>query len=395
MNTILYPVNALGIAGAEQQLLALVQGLDKSRFRPIVAPLYSGWVGEDAFHEVSDVEIVSLHRKGKYDPSPLVKLTALLKSRQVDIVQPFLTPATFFGLLPALVVRTPIKIVTERCGVRLTRGIGNQIYRFLEDRLTRYADIAVANSEAGREDLIRRGIPFSKTHVVYNGLNPERLVPDPVHVAEIRARLGVPEDGAAVGILATLTPAKDHATFLRAAGSLSRRHPEMRFAIIGDGPLRPELERLTATLGLADRVMFCGFQTQVADFLAACDLLVSSSRDNEGTSNSILEAMALNIPVVATDVGGTRELVQDRSTGYLVAAGDHAAIAAAIEAALIHPEEARMIATRAREMIDTRFSLKSMVSQYERLYERLLNTVPRTAPAPRYEFGMDRVRTRE
>jgi glycosyltransferase involved in cell wall biosynthesis len=395
MNTIVFPVNALGIAGAEQQLLALVRGLDKNRYRPIIAPLYSGWAGEEVFHQAPDVEIVSLHRKGKYDPSPLAKMTALLRSRQADIVQPFLTPATFFGLLPALLVGTPIKIVTERCGVRLTRGVGNQMYRLMEDYLTRFANIAVANSEAGRQDLMRRGIPAAKTHVIYNGLNPERLRSDPARVAEHRARLGVPEDGAVVGILATLTPAKDHANFLRAAAALSQRHPGMRFAIVGDGPLRPKLEQLAGELGLSDNVVFFGFQTRVADCLAACDFLVSSSRDNEGTSNSILEAMALNIPVVATDVGGTRELVVDGRTGYLVPAADHAAIAAAIESALTHPEEAHAIAARARQMIESRFSLESMVSQYDALYERLLATVPRSSRSARYDLGLDGVGIQE
>src|SRR5688500_7416201 len=102
MRTLLYPVNELKIGGAEQQLLELVRGLDKSRFHPIVAPLYpAGTLGQE-FRAVPGAEVVDLARAGKYDPSPLWKLGRLLTSRRVDVVQPFLTPATLFGLLPAL-----------------------------------------------------------------------------------------------------------------------------------------------------------------------------------------------------------------------------------------------------------------------------------------------------
>ncbi|MPZ14499.1 MAG: glycosyltransferase [Chloroflexi bacterium] len=370
--TILFPVNLLGHAGAEQQLLALVRGLDKRRYRPIVAPLYHGGFGNETFRCVAGAEVVDLNRTGKFDFSVLGRMASLLRSRRVDIIQPFLTPATFFGLLPALLVNTPIRIATERCGVRLVRGVGNRLYQRLEDELTRYADAAVANSHAGRDLLIHRGINAEKTHVIYNGLNRERLRVDRSSVAEHRARLGVPESGAVVGILAALTAAKGHDTFLRAAAALSSRRTDVRYAVIGWGPLRTSLEELAVQLGLADKVIFFGYQMQVADYLAACDVIVSSSRDNEGCSNSILETMALNVPVVATDVGGTCELVEDRVTGYVVPVDDHEGIGAAIEDILTKPGEARAIADRARTMVDTRFSLQGMVKQYEMLYDELL-----------------------
>lgn len=372
MITILYPVNELKIGGAEQQLLELVRGLDKRRFQPIVAPLYPGGPLEAEFRAVPGVEVVDLRRKGKYDVSPLGRVASLLRARRVAIVQPFLTPATFFGLLPALLVGTPVKIVTERCGVRRDRQAGYKLYRNVEDRLTRFADAVVPNSLAGRDLLLQRGIPAEKIRVIYNGVNLERLKADPARVAAIRTRLGVPPGGEVVGILASLTPAKDHQTFLRAAALVSRERPDLRWAIVGDGPLRPRLETLASEVGLADRVVFFGYQRQVADFLAACDLLVSSSRDNEGLSNSILEAMALGVPVVATDVGGNRELVEDRVTGYLVPTEDPGALARAIGTALADAATRRALAERARRLVASRFSLASMVGAYERLYGNLL-----------------------
>ncbi len=381
MHSILYPVNALHHAGAEQQLLALVRGLDKERFRPIVAPLYPDGSLAAQFRAVPGLEVIDLGRRGKFDPSPLWKIGAILRSRRVAIVQPFLTPSTFFGLLPALGVRAPITIVTERCGVRRNRGAGYKTYRTIEDWLTRFADSVVPNSLAGAALLRERGIAAAKIQPIYTGLDRARLQPDPAQVAAHRATLGVPTGGKVVGILATLTPAKDHATFFRAAVQVAAARPDSRFAIIGEGALRAELTALVARLGEAERVTFFGYQSRVADYLAACDLLVSSSRDNEGASNSILEGMALGLPIVATDIGGNGELVRDGVTGRLTAIGDHAAIAAAILRAFDRPEETATLVANARRLVETEFSHEGMVAQYEALYARLLAAQDRAIPA--------------
>jgi glycosyltransferase involved in cell wall biosynthesis len=354
--------------------------LDKGRFRPIVAPLYPNGSLDAQFRAVPGVEVIDLSRRGKFDVAPLWKIASLLRSRRVDLIQPFLTPSTFFGLIPALLVGTPIKIVTERCGVRKSRGVGYKTYRTIEDWLTRFADSVVPNSRAGADLLRERGIADEKVRVIYNGIDRERLRLDPVQVAAHGTRLGVPLGGKVVGILATLTPAKDHATFLRAAALISAADDSVRYAIIGDGPLRAELEALAASLGLADRVTFFGYQSRVADYLAVCDVIVSSSRDNEGASNSILEAMALEIPVVATNIGGNGELVEDGVTGHLTAIGDHAAIAAAITRIFNNPAETDRLVANARRMVDTQFSHEGMVAEYEALYDRLLATKHR-APA--------------
>lgn len=372
MFTVLYPANELRIGGAEQQLLELVRGLNKTVFHPIVAPLYSGGPLDEEFRAVPGVEIVSLARSGKFDPSPLWRLASLCRSQKVDIVQPFLTPATFFGLVSAFSLGKPITIVTERCGVRNNRKAGYKIYRSVEDRLSHFANAVVANSAAGRDHLLSRSLPESKIRVFYNGINTERLQVDQSAVSAHRATLTVPDGGHVVGILASLTPAKDHHTFLRAAAEVSQRLPDTRYAIIGDGPLRTQLEQCVAELGLGDRVVFFGYQRRVADLLASCDVLVSSSADNEGCSNSILEAMTLRIPVIATDVGGNCELITPGITGWLTPARDHNSLARTIESVIANPTTTREVASRAQSMVESQFSLRRMVSDYEELYLELL-----------------------
>jgi glycosyltransferase involved in cell wall biosynthesis len=242
----------------------------------------------------------------------------------------------------------------------------------VEDWLARLSDVVVANSEAGRRLLASRGVPSERIQIIRNGVDPDRLQPDPVNVAACRAQLAVPEGGQVVGVLATLTPAKGHDTFLKAAALVGAGRPDTRFAIVGDGPLRASLEDQARSLGLRDRVVFFGHQPRVADYLGALDVLVSSSWDFEGHSNSILEAMSLGIPVVATDVGGNGELVQDGVTGRLVPVRDHAAIADRVGDLLTDRDGARALAANARTMVERRFGLQRMVTSYEALFTTLL-----------------------
>jgi len=370
----MFPINRLGSGGAEQQLLELVRGIDKERFQPLVVSLYPGYPGgvEPEVRQIPGVELICLNRKGKYDFLILNKMLFLLRQRKVDVIQPFLTPATFFGLLPAMINHTPVKVVTERSGVRLNISRGHKLYQKIEDFFTRFADSVVANSEAGMRLLVNRGINPARIKVIYNGINLERLTPDPNKVAQIRVRMGVPPDGMVVGIMAVLRPAKDHATFLQAAQVISQAMPQTRFAILGDGPLRASLENEAKELGLASHVVFYGLQRDVGSYISAFDVACLSSVDHEGCSNALLEAMALSKPVVATDIGGNRELVDHGKTGLLVPVRSPQALADAILTCLRQPDWARDMGQRARKMVLTRFSLERMVRDYEQLYEQAM-----------------------
>ena len=167
-------VNDLRYGGAERQLVELALGLDKERFNPLVVTLYAGEPLERELRHAPGVGLVSLERKGKWDFGALRRLSRLLRENDVHIIQPFLTPATAFGLSAAIMARTPVKIATERCGVRLNTSIGNKLYRFVEDRLTRYTDAVAPNSEAGRDYVLSRGINEDDVRVIYNGVAPER-----------------------------------------------------------------------------------------------------------------------------------------------------------------------------------------------------------------------------
>lgn len=370
--TVLYPITDLARDGAQRQLLELVKGLDKERFKPIVLTMRSGGDMELEFGEIPEVQVISLERHGKYDLTYPLRVLRLLRRMKVDVVQPFLTPATFFGLLPALLCRVPVKIATERNSKgRNSMGFGFCLYMQMEDFIARFADWVVSNSEAGRDYVIQRGIPRKRTRVIYNGVNLERLSVAEEDIGRIRSRLCIPPGGKVVGIMARLFPQKDHFTFLRAAAIINQTLPDTRFALVGDGPRRSALELLSQELGINSKTVFFGEQPDVGTYLSIFDVAVLTS-EAEGCSNSLLESMALGKPVVANDVGGNRELVDHGKNGLLVPFGDYNALADAIVNLLQNYESARIMGRRARENVISQFSVAHMVQQYEVLYEETL-----------------------
>ena len=383
--TVMLLVNDLRIGGAERQLVELARGLDKERFRVIVATLYAGQPFENDLENCPGVELHSLNRHGKLDFTTPFKLVSLLRREKVDMIQPFLTPATTFGMMAAVIARTPVKIVTERCGVRLNTHFGNKVYRFFEDRLTRFASAVVPNSEAGRRYVRSRGIAREKVRVIYNGVAPERVNTTLAERQALRHEYGVLDESWLIGIVASLTPAKDHASFLQAASIVRAEVPGTKFILVGDGPLYNDLRRRASVLGLNGSVIFAGHQMRVAPFIGAMDVAVLSSCDHEGCSNFLLEAMGLGRPIVATDVGGNEELFPYGEAGLIVPPSNPLILAHAILEIMRHPDAADRMQRRSREIFRQRFTLPTMIGEYEDLYADLWKRVEPEAAAPASE----------
>jgi glycosyltransferase involved in cell wall biosynthesis len=368
--TVLLVTNYSGAGGgAEQQLLALAAGVDKKIFRVLIASLYQGNFANDT---IPGVDVICLNRGGKYDFYPMLRLMKILRDNHVDIIQPFLSPATLFGIIPATLVGTPIKIITERCGVRNNPGRGYKVICALEDFFGRKSPIAVANSIAGQRMLVERGYDEKKTAVIYNGLNVKRLGVDPGRVSRIREENGLKPGQPIVGIAAWISPAKDHVGFIKCASMILKKRPEVRFAILGDGPNKLDIEVLVKDMGLTEQVVFLGMHNQVGDYLSLFDVAVLSSKDHEGCSNSILEYMYLGKPVVATDVGGNRELVKPGENGCLVPPNNPEALAQAILSLLDDPGKARRFGENGRARILAEFTQEKMVANYQSLWLDLI-----------------------
>jgi glycosyltransferase involved in cell wall biosynthesis len=228
----------------------------------------------------------------------------------------------------------------------------------------RWCDRVVCNSRAAADRLLRAGLAENKVVVIGNALPPEAL-------AETAPALGPVAGILRVGMVARMNASyKNHRGFLRAAAKLSRKVSNVEFVLVGDGPLRPELEHEAAELGLQGRVQFLGDRRDIAAVLASVDVSVVPSA-SESLSNVMLESMAAGVPVVATDVGGNSELASD-GRAVLVAPNDDEALAAGLERVMEDPELRSSISSRAREFAKANFSVERIRGQYCSLYAEAL-----------------------
>jgi len=254
------------------------------------------------------------------------------------------------------------------------------VKRFLLPLVTRLASTVIVQGEGLRQSRTA-GNPklHDRTHVLHSGVDTDLLVPqapDATERARVRSELGVPSDCVLIGTVGNLNRLKGHAYFLQAAAKIKEQVDNARFLIIGrrldtDAACWEQLQRLTTELGLRENVVFAGFRDDVPKVLTALDVFVLPSI-LESCPVALLEAMAMKVPVVATDVGAVREIVDHGRTGYVVPAGDGGAIAEAVLAVLATPaDQVRNMVEQARKTVEQTFSIGTIARQQKEIYERL------------------------
>lgn len=240
---------------------------------------------------------------------------------------------------------------------------------FLKRRAAAATSAVVAVSEPLRSYLLESTrLPPAAVRTISNGIDTRAFSPE---LPDPRARLLPDSEGRVViGCIARLEPIKNHDLLLRAFRDAHRARPELLLVLVGDGALRPELEALARSLEVADAVRFVGDQPDTASWYRCLDAFVLASRA-EGTSMSILEAMACGCPIIATDVGGNRALLGEDGAGRLVPSEDAAALASALRQVVQSPGTPARLASAARTRAVRLFSQAAMVERYESLYREV------------------------
>jgi glycosyltransferase involved in cell wall biosynthesis len=231
--------------------------------------------------------------------------------------------------------------------------------------------LIAVSSDIARE-LIHHGADPARVTTVLNAIDHRRFYRDHARVAAPRAALGLTPDQVAIGAVGRLEPQKRFDLLLDAFAALHARRPETRLIIAGDGSLRQSLEDQRQALGLQDSVILTGHVADVTGLHHALDLFVQSS-DYEGTPNAVLEAMAMETPIVATEAGGTAELVHDGVHGRIVPIGIVDRLIRAMQAALDDSTTTREMADRARRRVEGDLSFESRCRRVEGIYLDVMN----------------------
>ncbi len=366
----------LNVGGAQRQVIELATGLDKSTYAVTVVTFYSGGQLSPEVAAVPGVELLSMNKRGRWDVIPFfVRLVATMRALRPDVLHGYL------GVPNLLCVATKPFLKKTRVvwGVRasykdLKRYDWLTSLTFGLERLSsRFPDLIIANSEAGKEFYASQGFPASKMVVVANGIDTERFRPDPEAGKGLRGQWGLGVSDLVIGLVGRLDPRKDHVTFLQAAAILSRERSNARFVCVGDGPTayKKELRELGDSLGLKDRLLWTGARSDMASVYNALDILSSSSSFGEGFPNVVGEAMACGVPCVVTDVGDSRKVVGE--TGIVVMPGDPSRLAEAWKELLDLPESQRaLLGEKARTRIVDEFRRDLLVQRTTEALARLL-----------------------
>ncbi len=371
---VLYVIGQLGYGGAERQLVELAKGLPRERFEPVVCSLTDPGPFVRELEEAG-VEVVALGKRHGVMSGASLSLVRLMRQERPAIVQSYLFSANWRSLIVGRLTRVPL-IITS---VRNVDVHSNPVLTALERLMAPLIDRVIANADAVKDYVIAaHGARSDEVCVIHNGISMERVSACDPDSSEALDPPGLEtgsgeayadgSDAGTVAMIASLTPKKDHLTFLKAAHIVKAAVPGTRFIVVGDGALRESLRQRAAELGLSEDVSFMGEIDEVGDLLGHVDVSVLTSL-KEGCSNVVLESMAAARPVVATDVGGNRELIEDGVTGYLLDAGDAEGIAARISELLASADLRRKMGWAGRARVLEQFTSEHMIRNTAKLYE--------------------------
>ena len=367
-------VTATTTGGVGLLILFLVKHLDPRAFELSVA-FGRGYLLDRSFDEAG-VTVHTLSTSRGIGLLSIIKGTLevyrILSRGQYDIVQTHTSVGGVVGRLAGWAARTPVVLWTVH-GLGAHNGhppLKRAVYQVIEKFLDYFTDHYVAVSHDLRDQGVRAGIfRTEKVTVIPNGLQFDH-VPSTFSIAAKRRALGIPEGCPVIGTITRLEPQKAIDVFLQAIAQVTRQVPNLVTLIAGDGPQRKALEDLTARMGLTERVHFLGWRTDAVELVGALDIFCMSSRW-EGCPMVLLEAMAMRRPVVATDIGGVREIVENEKTGLLVPLDDPAALSAAVLRLLAAEEERTQFGSAGRRRVEDGFSAERMLEAYGSMYRKM------------------------
>jgi glycosyltransferase involved in cell wall biosynthesis len=361
---ILFFIESLRAGGKERRIVELLKGLKKYPDVEVELVLTRKEIHYQEFHELN-IPLHIIERKFlKKDPMLFVKFYNIAKNFQPDLIH------VWGHMVAVYAVPTAWKLGVPLLNNEITDATPGQ--KLLgKDIVFKHSTKIIANTKAG---LTAYGAPVEKSGVIYNGFNFNRLskLAEP---AEIRSQFKI-ETPYIVGMVATFSPYKDYKTYVTAAKEVLKKRNDITFLCIGDGD-DSSLKSLVPS-ELSNRILFLGKQNKVENIMNICDIGVLATdvkNHAEGISNALMEFMALAKPVIATNFGGSIELVVNDKTGFLVEAYDYNQLASRIQELITNESKRKTMGAESKARVESEFSIGKMISSFYEEYKTLTEAV--------------------
>jgi len=358
--------------GTENQIAKLINNLDGDKYELYLVCLKNTpWMVAKSGELKCKVKAFNYTVFNHKDPRNIISFLGMIKyikKVNPDIVITFFKTSYILGVLAARLAGVQNIISTRRdYGLWLDdRSI--HLLRFAN----RFVRGIITNSYKVKELTNKsEGFDDSKISVIYNGINSNHFERDRNAEKALKESLGIPAHHNVVGIIAGLRPMKRHRTFLKAAKRVLRYRNDIDFVIVGDGPLRKDLETIASALEIGNDIHFVGWQEDVGPFLSVFDIGVNCSA-NEGFSNAIMEYMTYGVPCIVSDAGGNPELVEHGINGYTFELDNDEELANQIIGLLDNKERQKEFVSKSKQKILEQLTLEKMIDAYDKYFTQIL-----------------------
>jgi len=364
---ILHIVEDLKVGGLEKVLASIVQSLDKSKYDVQVWCLARGGdIAQTLIAKGTAVRILDMD--SYYNPLQIVALARLMNKERFLVIHTHGYFASTFGRFAAILARIPV-VITHVHSTYYDYGKRNLL---VEKFLSYFTDMIICISQAVETFVtVNEGISKKKTCLIYNAVILPAHVDDDHHKQEMRNSLGIDAEAIVITVVASLTANKGHRILMEAFAQVFRTYPAVRLVIVGGGPLRIQLESDSRRLLIDKAVIFTGIRNDVFPLLQTSDIFVLPSQHREGLGIALIEAMAMNLPVIGTMVGGIPEVIMDGENGFLIPPGGSEQLASALKKLVEDPILRVRMGRRGRQLYEEKFTLARMMQQIEALYDDL------------------------
>lgn len=357
--------------GPDKTILLSAQKHTVNRFNIIISYLkgindgeleIANWAKEKKLNFEEIVE------KGKIDINALKRLNELIRTNKIDIIHAHDYKTDVLAWVLSWFNKKILLLATAHGWIDNSKK--EKFYNYLDMWVLRYYDKIIAVCEANKQKLINRGVAEDKIRVIYNGIDIEEWK-DSEEIKDVRNELGIKPETKVIGYVGRLSPEKDLRTLLKAIREVKKEVSNIKVLIVGEGPSKEGLIDYARELKISSEVLFLGFRKDVKKIYKTIDILAMTSK-TEGLSNTILEAQAMGKPVIATQVGGNSEIIEDNLNGFLFPFRHYSSLCEKIILLLKNNLWREKMGENARKQICKNFSFDQRLKKVEELYLEIM-----------------------